>query len=172
LAHHAHSHATRCALRCAVLTVSDTRSLADDRSGACIRDRLEGAGHGIATHRVVPDERELIAAQIRSFVEDPEIDAVIVTGGTGLALRDVTYEAVSAMLQKRMDGFGELFRMLSFEQVGSAAMLSRAVAGLVETTVVFALPGSPAACELALDKLILPELSHVVSLVNPKVGEH
>jgi molybdopterin adenylyltransferase len=146
--------------------------VADDGSGGCIRDRLEAAGHGVATHRIVPDERDRIVSEIRSFVEDPGIDAVIITGGTGLAPRDLTCEAVSSMLEKTMDGFGELFRMLSYEQIGAAAMLSRAVAGLIQNTVIFALPGSPAACELALDMLILPELGHAVSLANPKAKEH
>ena len=172
LAHHTHSHATRRAVRCAVLTVSDTRSAENDGSGACIRDRLEGAGHGVAAHRIVPDERDAITAAVRSFVDDRDVDVVIITGGTGLAPRDVTYEAIDEMLRKRMDGFGELFRMLGYEQIGSAAMLSRAVAGVIETTVVFALPGSPAACELALDRLILPELGHAVSLANPRAKEH
>jgi molybdenum cofactor biosynthesis protein B len=162
-----HKQAAAARVTCAVLTVSDTRTSHTDRSGPVIRRCLESAGHHVAVQTIVPDDRERISSSLRMFADDASIDAVVVSGGTGLAPRDTTYEAVIDLLSRTIDGFGELFRMLSYEQIGAAAMLSRAVAGLVGTTVVFALPGSPAACELALEKLILPELGHAVSLANP-----
>ena len=164
-----HEHRAKAAVRagCAVITVSDTRTEADDRSGACIRDALLGAGHEIVVYQIVPDEGDRISSTVRTLAFREEIDAIVLTGGTGLAPRDVTFEALLPLLDRTLDGFGELFRMLSYEQVGAAAMLSRAVAGLVGTTIVFALPGSTAGCELAMGKLILPELGHAVSLANP-----
>jgi len=154
------------------VTVSDTRVPESDVAGALIRERLARAGHEVACYRIVPDEQAAIMSVLEGLARDGAMDAVIVTGGTGLAPRDVTYEAVNRVLQKTMDGFGELFRMLSYEQIGSAAMLSRALAGVLGSMLVFALPGSPAACELALDELILPELGHAVAIANPRRGEH
>ena len=116
---------------------------------------------------IVHDDRGAIAALVRAGIANPEIDAVILTGGTGVAPRDVTYEAVQDLLEKRLDGFGELFRSLSYEQIGAAAMLSRAIAGIVGQTVIFALPGSSKAVELGVERLIAPELGHVVGLIAP-----
>jgi len=152
---------------CAVLTVSDTRTEADDKSGACIREHLERAGHDVVVHQIVTDDRERIAATVRTLASREEIDAIVVNGGTGLAPRDVTYEALMPLLDRTLDGFGELFRVLSYEQIGAAAMLSRAIAGQIGATLVFALPGSTGGCELAMEKLIVPELAHAVSLANP-----
>jgi molybdenum cofactor biosynthesis protein B len=164
-----HEHRAKAAVRagCAVVTVSDTRTESDDRSGAAIRDALVRAGHDIVLYQIVPDDRDRISATVRTLAFREEIDAIVLTGGTGVAPRDVTYEALQPLLDRTLDGFGELFRMLSYEQVGAAAMLSRAVAGMVGTTLVFALPGSTAGCTLAVEKLILPELGHAVSLANP-----
>jgi molybdenum cofactor biosynthesis protein B len=162
-----HKHGAPLRVTCAVLVASDTRTQQSDRSGPVIRRFLEQGGHVVAAHRIVPDDPERIAFSVRTWADDSTIDAVIVSGGTGISPRDNTYEAVSQLLTTRIDGFGELFRMLSYEAIGSAAMLSRAVAGLIGTTPVFALPGSPSACELALEKLIVPELGHTVSLANP-----
>jgi molybdenum cofactor biosynthesis protein B len=153
-------------LSCAVLTVSDTRTVDSDGSGAAIRERLEAAGHRVDDYAIVPDEPAEVAARVRELVAGGAIHAVILNGGTGIAARDNTYEAVTGLLEKRIDGFGELFRALSYEEIGSSAMLSRAVAGVVGTTIVFALPGSTAACELALDRLIVPELGHIAKLLG------
>ncbi len=162
-----HHRQAPASVTCAVLTVSDTRTLETDESGSLIVEALKTAGHKVAIRHIVADESERIAAAVRMLADDVLIDAVIVTGGTGIAPRDRTYEAVGAQLTTTIDGFGELFRMLSYQEVGAAAMLSRAVAGLVGTTVVFVLPGSTAACKLAMERLILPELTHAVALANP-----
>ncbi|MEE8311172.1 MAG: molybdenum cofactor biosynthesis protein B [Candidatus Binatia bacterium] len=152
-------------LTCAVLTVSDTRTGDTDGSGAAIRERLGAAGHLVVAYEIVRDEPAEVAARVRDLAGGG-IQAVVLNGGTGIAARDNTYEALMGILDKRIDGFGELFRHLSYEDIGSPAMLSRAVAGVVGTTAVFALPGSTAACELALDRLIVPELGHIAKLLG------
>jgi molybdenum cofactor biosynthesis protein B len=167
---HQHKKRAPVSVRCGVVTVSDSRVAATDRGGPLIQRALERAGHEVVTARIVPDERDSIVAALRDYAGE-HLAATILTGGTGLAPRDVTYEAVTAVLDKRIDGFGELFRLLSYEQIGPSAMLSRAIAGVIGEMVVFAIPGSPAACELALEKLILPELGHAVSLVRPAGDE-
>jgi molybdenum cofactor biosynthesis protein B len=145
-----------------VLTVSDSRTEATDTSGAAIKRRLAEAGHRVLDYRVVPDEPLHVARQVLDWLSDPGCDGVIVNGGTGIAARDRTYEAIAGLLEKRLDGFGELFRMLSYAEVGSAAMLSRAVAGIAGGKPVFSVPGATAAVELALARLILPELDHLL----------
>jgi molybdenum cofactor biosynthesis protein B len=162
--HHLHD---RRGVSCALITVSDTRTTADDRSGQLLRECLEGAGHVVMEAQILPDEASLVGTEIARLAANPSIQAVILTGGTGISPRDTTYEAVAGALEKRLDGFGELFRMLSYEEIGSAAMLSRAVGGTIGETVVFALPGSTAACRLGAEKLILPELGHLVALLSP-----
>lgn len=147
---------------CAVLTVSDTRTPDTDTGGRLLREALTGAGHEILAHDLVRDEPDTVRARLEAWLEDPRIRLVLTTGGTGIAPRDTTIEVVESLLDKRLDGFGELFRMLSFEQVGSAAMLSRATAGLAGETFLFALPGSTNALRLALDRLILPEIPHLL----------
>jgi molybdenum cofactor biosynthesis protein B len=151
--------------RCAVLTISDSRTLDTDSSGRLLGDRLVEAGHGVDVYEILPDENDLVRARVLSLV-GADLDVILLTGGTGIAPRDATYEAIEAILERRLDGFGELFRMLSYEQIGSAAMLSRAIAGIVGSTVVFSLPGSTAACALAASRLIIPEISHVLSLLR------
>ena len=146
-------------VRCFVLTISDTRTAASDTSGDAISTALEAAGHVVAGRRIVHDDPDTVQRAVRAAVD---VDAVITTGGTGIAARDGTYEALSALFDKTIDGFGELFRFLSYEQVGSAAMMSRAVAGTMGRTAVFALPGAEQAVRLAMEKLILPEIGHVV----------
>lgn len=153
--------------RCVVVTVSDTRDLASDRSGQRATDLLTEAGHVVRRREIVTDDRAAIEALVRGAVADPEVDAVILTGGTGIAPRDVTYEAIDGILEKPLHGFGELFRSLSYVEIGSAAMLSRAVGGVIGHTVVFALPGSTKAVELGVTRLIAPELGHVVGLLAP-----
>ncbi len=147
---------------CAVLTVSDTRTPATDSGGQAIVDALTAAGHAVLERGIVRDEPEEIAGQLRGFLERSEIQVVLSTGGTGISSRDTTIEIVERLLTKRLDGFGELFRMLSYAEIGPAAMLSRATAGLAGETLIFAMPGSPHAVELAMSRLIVPELPHLV----------
>jgi molybdenum cofactor biosynthesis protein B len=161
MGHHEHRQEAPRQVRLAVITASDTRGEAEDESGRFLREAAAGAGHQVAFYRVVKDEpaaiREALAAAGAAGAE-----AVLVNGGTGIADRDRTYEAVAGLLEKRLDGFGELFRMLSFSEIGSAAMLSRAVAGTWEGRAIFSVPGSLAAVRLAWEKLIAPEVGHVL----------
>lgn len=157
-----HRSAAETSLSFGVLTISDTRSLADDSGGSLIVELLEGAGHLVPARRIVIDDRDAIVSALLDFVSFPAISAIISTGGTGLARRDVTFEAVNSILDRSIDGFGEIFRMLSYAEIGSAAMLSRATAGTIGSTVVFALPGSRNAIRLAMERIILPEIAHVV----------
>ena len=151
---------------CFVLTISDSKTPETDTSGALIRELVSAAGHRVTGHAIVKDEPEQVAAVIRSGCAAPSVEAFILTGGTGITSRDSTYEAIEALLDKRLTGFGELFRMLSYAEVGAAAMLSRAQGGVVQGRALFSLPGSPNACRLALEKLILPELGHVLREVR------
>ena len=151
---------------CAVVTVSDTRTPETDASGVLIRERLESAGHRVASYEIIPDDAGTIRNRVVELCDDPGIDAVLLTGGTGLAMRDTTCEVVNLICEKQLDGFGELFRMLSYDEVGAAAMLSRATAGVCHATAVFSMPGSTAAVALAMDKLILPEIGHVAALLR------
>jgi molybdenum cofactor biosynthesis protein B len=147
---------------CFVLTVSDSRTLATETSGRAIAELLEAAGHVVVGRDLVRDDPREVARVVDERARRGEVRVIITTGGTGLSSRDSTYEALTSLFSKRIDGFGELFRMLSFEEIGAAAMLSRATAGIVERCAVFLLPGSEAAVRLAMTKLILPELGHVV----------
>jgi molybdenum cofactor biosynthesis protein B len=146
--------------------VSDTRTLETDSSGALARDLLMGAGHVVVVHAILPDEPARVREQVGAWLARDDVDAIVVNGGTGLAPRDTTYEALVALLEKRLDGFGELFRMLSFQEIGAAAMLSRAVAGVVRGKIVASMPGSTAAVELAMTRLLVPELGHMVRLAR------
>ena len=148
-------------VRVFVLTVSDTRTEENDTSGKLARELVDAWGHELAGYRILKDEPAEVAALVRDLAERRAADVVVSSGGTGISRRDTTYEAIVSLLDKRLDGFGELFRMLSFHEIGSAAMLSRAVGGLHRGMVVFALPGSSAAVKLGLEKLILPELPHL-----------
>jgi len=145
----------------AIVTVSDTRSLDDDAGGALVAELLEAGGHSIASRSIVRDEPEAIAAALRDLVAREDVRAVVFTGGTGVAPRDVTPDSVEPLLERVLPGFGELFRMLSYEEIGSAALLSRALAGLVAGKVVFVLPGSRGAVRLGMQKLVVPELGHL-----------
>jgi molybdopterin adenylyltransferase len=149
-------------VRVFVVTVSDSRTEETDTSGRAARALIEAAGHVVAGYRLVKDEPAEVAALIRQIAAEGSADVVVTSGGTGITARDSTYEAVTSLLDKRLDGFGELFRMLSYQQIGAAAMMSRAVAGLHRGVAVFATPGSTAAVELALARLIIPELGHLV----------
>src|SRR4051812_17664835 len=147
-------------VRCAVLTISDTRALESDVSGRTIVELLEGAGHVVAKRQILRDEPKDVHEAVLGQVGG--VDAVITTGGTGITSRDSTYEAVASLFDKRLEGFGELFRALSYQEIGSAAMLSRAAAGVARGTAIFLLPGAENAVRLAMTKLILPELGHVI----------
>lgn len=148
-------------VRCFVLTISDTRTLETETSGKAIAELLTARHHLVVGREVVRDEPSDVTRFVREQASRDDVDAVITTGGTGLSRRDSTYEALTALFDKRLDGFGELFRALSFEAIGSAAMLSRACAGVVNGRIVFALPGSEHAVRLAMTRLILPELGHI-----------
>ncbi len=152
----------------AVLTISDTRTEETDKSGALIRQKLTDAGHRVGHYAILKDEPEQIRALVGELAAGGRVQAIITNGGTGIAPRDGTFEAVSGLLDKTLPGFGEIFRMLSWHEVGAAAMLSRAVAGLCGRTVVFCIPGSSNAVTVAMDKLIVPELSHLVWEMNRK----
>jgi len=158
---HAGHHGGARTLKLAVITVSDTRTHETDESGRLIEDLCRAAGHVIACRVVVPDEPDRLRRELETILAGG-VDAVLANGGTGISARDRTFDAIVGMLDKRLDGFGELFRWLSYREIGAAAMLSRAVAGVVSGTPVFSMPGSPAAVRLAMEQLILPELVHVV----------
>ncbi len=153
-------------IACFVVTCSDTRTPADDRSGDAIRTLLKSHDHRVTGSVVVRDDPDAIREVLERVAKDPETQAILLTGGTGLSQRDSTFEAVDRLLEKRVDGFGELFRWLSFQEIGSAAMLSRAMAGLYRGKIVFSLPGSESAVRLAMERLILPELGHAVWLAG------
>jgi len=149
-------------ISCAILTISDTRTDENDKSGQLIRSLLEEHGHFVGAYGIIKDNPERIAEEVKQLSIMDSIDVILTNGGTGIAPRDGTIEAVSPLLDKEILGFGELFRMLSWEEVSSAAMLSRAVGGLVDKTLVFCMPGSSNAVSVAMTKLILPELKHLV----------
>ena len=151
------------ALGFGVITVSDSRAQEDDLSGRLLREGVAAAGHRVVESLLVADDVAAIRAAVWRLLEQPGLDVVVATGGTGLSPRDLTVEAVAPLFDRPVEGFGELFRMLSFQQVGAAAMLSRAAAGLVRDRAVFLLPGSPKAVSLALEALILPEAGHLLA---------
>ena len=155
-----HRQTAPASVRCFVLTISDTRTEAEDTSGDLAVQLLTAEGHVIAGRALVKDDPAAVQRVIREHAAN--VDVVITTGGTGITSRDSTYEAISALLDKRLDGFGELFRMLSYDEIGSAAMLSRACAGTFGTTAIFSLPGSEAAVRTGMTRLIVPEIGHVV----------
>lgn len=146
----------------AIVTVSDSRTEESDTNGSFLRERIEGAGHRVAAYHLLPDEPVAVAGTVRAIAAEGDARVAIVNGGTGISRRDTTYDAIRPLLEREIPGFGELFRMLSYEQVGSAAMLSRATAGVHRGLLVFCTPGSPAAVRLAWERLIQPELEHLV----------
>ena len=151
---------------CAVLTVSDTRTEADDKSGARMKELIAAAGHEVVSYAIVPDDPARIRRALEPALANPAVHAVFLSGGTGIAPRDTTFEALQALFEKEIAGFGELFRVLSFQEIGAAAMLSRATAGIVAGKLVYSMPGSTAAVELAMQKLALPELGHALRLLE------
>jgi molybdenum cofactor biosynthesis protein B len=156
----------------AAITVSDTRTAADDEGGARLRERLVAAGFTVPVQAIVRDEPDELRAQIAKICDEDAADAIVTTGGTGIAPRDRTYEAVEALLEKKLDGFGEAFRRLSWDQVGPRAVLSRAVAGVHRGRVLAALPGSPRAIDLAVDAVLAPILAHAVALAAGRKHGH
>ena len=158
---HRETAAEKGPVACAVLTVSDTRTPETDTSGAAIRERLEARGHTVVFYRIVRDEPDQIVALVDQIIDETEARVILTNGGTGIAPRDTTYDALSRRLEKTLPGFGEIFRMLSFEEIGPAAILSRAVAGVYRRRLIFSMPGSSNAVKLAMDRIIAPELSHL-----------
>jgi molybdopterin adenylyltransferase len=162
VSHIEHKAEAPASARVAVLTVSDTRSEATDASGAAIRALLTEHGHLVTAHTIIPDDSSKVTSAVEHQLASPDVQVIITTGGTGITSRDGTYEAVGRLLEKRLDGFGELFRVLSYHAIGSPAMMSRATAGTARGKAIFVLPGSENAVRLAMTKLILPELGHVL----------
>ena len=165
------------ALKIAVLTVSDTRDLADDKSGATLVERIEKAGHAVAFRAIVRDEVEAIRARIKDWIADPAVDVIITTGGTGFTGRDVTPEAVEPLFEKRMDGFATLFMMVSHAKIGTSTIQSRATAGVAGATFIFCLPGSPGACRDGWDGILAAQLDYRTRPCNfveimPRLDEH
>ena len=159
--HAAHRVAPVTTTRCFVLTISDSRNLETDKSGAAIIELLEAADYEVSDRKIVP-----VQSTIRTVLKDTEVRIIITTGGTGISSRDLTYEAIDELLERRLDGFGELFRMLSYQEIGPAAMLSRAIAGTAKKHIIFSLPGSEHAVRLAMQKLVLPELRHIIQEIS------
>jgi molybdenum cofactor biosynthesis protein B len=161
-----HPDLSKITVNCAVITISDTRSPETDRSGQLIQQLLLDAGHLVSVYTILKDEPTQIQAQLEALGERSDVDALIFNGGTGIASRDTTYEALESLLEKTLPGFGEVFRFLSYQEIGSRAIASRAVAGVYKMKLVFSIPGSTGAVKLAVQQLILPELIHLVTQLS------
>jgi molybdopterin adenylyltransferase len=164
-------------LNIAVLTISDTRALADDKSGATLAERIKAAGHTVADRGIVTDDVEAIRARVKQWIADPAVDVIISTGGTGFTGRDVTPEAVEPLFEKRMDGFSTVFHMISFPKIGTSTVQTRATAGVAGATFIFCLPGSPGACRDAWDEILVHQLDYRYRPCNfvelmPRLDEH
>jgi molybdopterin adenylyltransferase len=164
-------------LKIAVLTVSDTRSIKDDKSGALLVQRILGAGHVVTERTIVPDDVEAIRARVKGWIADPVVDVIITTGGTGFTGRDVTPEAIEPLFEKKMEAFAALFLMISYQKIGTSAIQSRATAGLAGATYIFCLPGSPGACKDAWDEILVHQLDYRHGPCNfveimPRLDEH
>jgi molybdenum cofactor biosynthesis protein B len=162
MGHLEHKAQSPAVANCFIVTISDTRTEATDTSGRAILDLLWAGGHQVAGQRIVRDEPDQVRAIINEQLANPQVQVIITTGGTGITSRDTTFESIDTLLEKRLDGFGELFRFLSYQEIGSAAMLSRACAGLAKGKVIISLPGSENAVRLGMTRLVLPELGHLV----------
>ncbi len=156
-----HKHEAPTSVSCAVLTISDTRTEQDDESGRLIRQKLGENGHRVMSYCILKNEADSIKKKIHELLGE-ELQVIIATGGTGVSHRDITVETIYPILEKRLDGFGELFRFLTYHEIGTGSIMSRAIAGVAGGKVIFCLPGSPEAANLAMDKIILPELGHLV----------
>jgi molybdenum cofactor biosynthesis protein B len=161
MSHQEHRRHAPDSVRCAVITVSDTRTPDNDTSGQFIQQALTQAGHTVSAYHIVKDEPEDIRRLLTHYIQMPETEVILLNGGTGLSARDGTYEVVQSCLEKELTGFGELFRSLSYAEIGAAAMMSRATAGVARGTVLVSMPGSTAAVRLAMEKLLVPELAHM-----------
>jgi molybdenum cofactor biosynthesis protein B len=161
MSHQEHRQHAPDSVRCAVITVSDTRTPDNDTSGQFIQQALTQAGHTVSAYHIVKDEPEDIRRLLTHYIQTPDTEAILLNGGTGLSSRDGTYEVVRSCLEKELTGFGELFRFLSYAEIGAAAMMSRATAGVASGTVIVSMPGSTAAVRLAMEKLLVPELAHM-----------
>jgi molybdenum cofactor biosynthesis protein B len=161
MSHQEHRRHAPDSVRCAVITVSDTRTPDNDTSGQFIQQALTQAGHTVSAYHIVKDEPEDIRHLLTHYIQAPDTEAILLNGGTGLSARDGTYEVVQSYLEKELTGFGELFRYLSYAEIGAAAMMSRATAGVARGTVLVSMPGSTAAVRLAMEKLLVPELAHM-----------
>lgn len=166
MTHQPHPDSPGMTVNCAVVTVSDTRTPETDKSGQLIQQLLLSANHAVGAYTIIKDEPAQIQEQIQLLGEGTNINAVIFNGGTGIAPRDTTYDAIEKLLEKTLPGFGELFRFLSYQEIGSRAIASRAVAGVYQNKLIFSLPGSSNAVRLGMEKLILPELAHLVSQIH------
>lgn len=160
------------AVRCAIITVSDTRTEETDTSGRRIKELLAAHNHPVVAYQILKDEPEQITGAVQVFLERSDVDAIMTSGGTGIAPRDTTFEAIQGLLEKEITGFGEMFRMLSYEDIGTSAMLTRATAGVANAKVIVSLPGSTGAVELGMSKLVLPELGHMMFLLRGERHAH
>ena len=164
MAYHAHQQAAQSiSARCAIITLSDTRTEATDKSGQAIRSLLASANHTVALHKIIPDDPDALEPLLLSCLADPNIDCILTNGGTGISPRDQTIDIIAKFIDQPLPGFGELFRMLSWDQIKSGAMLSRAVGGIAQGKPLFAMPGSTKAVELAMTQLVIPELGHLLA---------
>ncbi len=157
-----HKHKAPKSVSCAVLTISDTRTEQDDESGRFVRQKLSETGHQVILHCILKNEADSIKHKIHELLKEEEVQVIIIIGGTGVSRRDVTIETIHPILEKELDGFGELFRFLTYGEIGTGSIMSRAIAGIAERKVILCLPGSPEAAKLAMDNIILPELGHLV----------
>jgi len=162
MSYHEHKEVSPQSVNCAVLTVSDSRTEEDDESGRILRQKLEQNGHRVISQSILKNDVKALENRLEGLLALKELQVIITSGGTGAGSRDITVETVSPMLEKRLDGFGELFRFLTYQELGTASIMSRAVGGIVRRKVILCLPGSPGAANLAMDKIILPEISHLV----------
>ncbi|GAA6620473.1 molybdenum cofactor biosynthesis protein B [Scytonema sp. NUACC26] len=168
MTHLPHPDTSNMRVACAVITASDTRTPETDKSGQLIQELLRNANHTIEAYTIVKDEPEQIQEQIKLLGQSHNLDVLLINGGTGIAPRDTTYDAIEKLLEKTLPGFGEIFRFLSYQEIGSRAIASRAVAGTYQQKLIFSLPGSTNAVRLAMEKLILPELVHLVKLITER----
>lgn len=162
MSHHEHRELSPRVVGCAVLVISDSRTEATDESGKLLMEKLKGSGHGVADYAILKNDSAAVKRKILELVKREDVQVIITSGGTGASRRDVSIETVTPMLDKRLDGFGELFRSLSYEEIGTAAMMSRATAGVMNGRIVLCIPGSLGAAKLAIEKIILPEIGHMV----------
>jgi molybdenum cofactor biosynthesis protein B len=166
MAVHEHKNKAHRTVRCAIITLSDTRDETTDKSGKRIKDLSAEQNQPVTSYQILKDEPDQITAAVRDLLAQADVDVIITNGGTGIAPRDTTFEAIQGLLEKEIPGFGEMFRMLSYEDIGSAAMLTRATAGVAQGKVIISLPGSTGAVELGMTKLVLPELGHMLFLLQ------